>query len=87
MLKICNKQKDKTREEDPRFIYIIYRGDIGRRRVWGQRSRERVVGVPLRRASSVIRGGVPEVQTPVSDTVRLDVSAWAEQLAFSSVQK
>jgi hypothetical protein len=45
------------------------------------------VGVPLRRASSVMTAGVLELQTPVSDTLRLDVSAWAVQLAYSGVQK
>jgi len=41
----------------------------------------------LRRASSALTGGVPELQTPVSDTVRLDGTAWTEQLAYSGVQK
>jgi len=77
----------KIREEDTQLIYFIYRGDVGQRRAWGQRSQERGVGVPLRRASSAMIGGVPELQTPVSDTVGLEGSAWAEQLAYSGVHK
>jgi hypothetical protein len=79
---------DMTGQEDTQFnLFILFIEAALDGVVWEHRSQERGVEWVRRPSSVQCQVRCWWYQTPVGDTVRLEFSAWAVQLAYSGVQK